>query len=331
MESANLMAPRLRELIQLIEQIRDGWYRHVNDQSLITKDLKSDEYHQLLQIVQSPNQRNLRDFCEAKLRYDYLPLKSLFVIHTIIPLREHVARSLDSLVINWLRGLGKSRKSSKGLAEAAMSICFAGAATVSLPGTTKRQPDNSYRHNKCKLPGLVMRVAWDEPLSSLKESAEGFICESRGSIRTVIGINLNEVYQARKKDDKGNASFFLWRAKFDRFGEYSGVEKSDDQIFQDRDGRTVTSMKLELAFQDFLCRKVADELGQENPRLQIPAAQLSETLHEGLQALEYPDGEDSEKEENACKDFQDPPSTPKSYGVRRSQRIQGRAAGAGLP
>ncbi|KAI1355533.1 hypothetical protein F5Y01DRAFT_310974 [Xylaria sp. FL0043] len=297
MESAaNLKAPRLRELIQLIEQIRDGWYSHGNDQSLITKDLKSDEHHQLLQIVQSPNQRNLRDFCEAKLRYDYLPLKSLFVIHTIIPLREHVTRSLDSLVINWLRGLGKSRKISKELAEAAMSICFVGAATVSLPPTTKRQPDNSYRHKKCKLPGLVMRVAWDEPLSSLKESAEGFICESRGLIRTVIGINLNEVYEARKKDDKGNASFFLWRAKFDRFGEYSGIEKSDDQVFQDRAGRAVNSIKLELTFQDFLCKKVADQLGQENPSLEIPSTQLSEILQEGLQALEYPDGEESERE-----------------------------------
>ncbi|KAI0810438.1 hypothetical protein GGR55DRAFT_139865 [Xylaria sp. FL0064] len=351
LESANISrapsayrarALRLRQLIQLIEQLQDGRYDHRSDEALIKKELRPYEYRQLLRIVQNPEESSLRNYFEAKLRYDYLPSKSLFVIHMITPVHEHVTRGLDSWIITWIRGLKKSRKSSKALVEVAESIVFQGAANVPLSGLTKRQPDNSYRHKDCKFPGLVIEIAWCEPPSDLRQRAEDFITRSRGGVRTFVGINLNEVYEARKKGDSGNAILSMWKAKFDPTGKFSGIERAEDkQIFQNRAGQVVASTKLELSFQDFLCKKVSYRLGPKTPKLKITAAQLCEILKEGLQGLTTPEDEESEREDGGSDEIPDSRPVPESpprriirrfrEGVRRSNRIQGNAAGPGLP
>ncbi|KAI1423228.1 hypothetical protein F5Y12DRAFT_758700 [Xylaria sp. FL1777] len=360
------MALRLRELIALIEQIQHGRYDYRSDEPLIKKDLRPYEYRQLLRILQNPKESTLRNCFQTKLRYEYLPSKCLFIIHMITPLHEHVTRRLDTLVINWLDSLETNRKSSKEVVEAARSMVMQGAANVPLSGISNRQPDNSYRHKKCKFPGLVVKVAWGEPLPDLQESAKAFITESRGAVRTVVGINLTEIYEARKKGQSGNAVFFVWKAKFNSSGRYSGIEKGEDRVFQNRAGRTVTSTVLELSFEDFLCKRLANKIGSENPKLKISATQLSKILAGGLEALDSPadeesdreepaveerdieesaieedDREESNKEESESGELQDSSPVPESHSKRmirkftnsfpRSHRIQGHAAGPGLP
>ncbi|KAI0976530.1 hypothetical protein F4678DRAFT_413675 [Xylaria arbuscula] len=214
--ACQVRAPRLKELLDLITKIQSGKYEHRDDETLIKSELKPYEYHHLLRIVQNPEERELRTYFK-RLRYDYLPSRNLFVIRMLTPLHEHVTRSFDNLVICWLKGL-KQRKGSKEVAEAARSMVFQGSTNIPLSGIGTRQPHNSYRHNQCEFPGLVVEIAWSEPVSSLLESAEAFIKETRGGVRTVVGINLNEVYEARKVNETGDAKIFIWRAKFDSSG-----------------------------------------------------------------------------------------------------------------
>ncbi|KAI0448412.1 hypothetical protein F5B21DRAFT_497625 [Xylaria acuta] len=203
----------------------------------------------------------------------------------LTPLHEHMARSLDNLVTGWLRSLRGRRRGLKEVSEAARSMVFQGSANIPLVGIRTRRPDNSYRHNRCKYPGLVMSVAWRKPASYLRESAEAFINETRGVVRTVIGIDLNEVYEARKRNETEDAKFFVWRATFGSSGGYSGIEKNEDMVFQNRAGRAVSSTKLELSFQDFLCERTANKLAADNPKFEVPASELSRIINEGLATL----------------------------------------------
>ncbi|KAI0479870.1 hypothetical protein F4859DRAFT_530013 [Xylaria cf. heliscus] len=337
LSSRQVRAPRLKELIRLIEQMQSGQYEHRDDETLIKKELRAYEYRHLLRIVQNPKERELRNYFETKLRYDYLPSRSLFVIHIPTPVHEHITRRLDLLVGGWFMSLEVRRRGSKDLFEAARSMVFQGSANIPLLGIGTKQPDNSYRHIQCKLPGLVIKIAWSEPVSHLWESAEAFIDETQGGVRTFIGINLNEVYQARKRNETGDAKVFIWRAKFDSSGRYSGIEKNGDKVFQNRAGRAVSSTTLEITFNDFLSKKMADKLSTNNPKLKISAKQLSEIFKVGLAALQEPTDEESQNDES-----QDiPPTTPDSPSrriierfrdsIRRSSRLQGYAAGPGIP
>ncbi|RYC59230.1 hypothetical protein CHU98_g6980 [Xylaria longipes] len=216
----------------------------------------------------------------------------------LTPLHEHVTRSLGNLVGSWLLRLRERRNGSKKVSEAARSIVIHGSADISLKGIGIRQAHNSYRHLQSKFPELVVEIAWSEPVSDLRESAEAFIEETSGGVRTVIRLNLTEVYEARKRNETGDAKLSIWRAKFDSSGRYSGIEKNEDRVYQNRAGRAVGSTTLEISFQVFLSEQIGDKLAKNNPKLKISAKQLSEMFKEGLAALQEPADEETESDES---------------------------------
>ena len=108
-----------------------------------------------------------------------------------------------------------------------------GSSNISLTGTLrnrgKKSPDKSYRYKGCKFPSLVIEIAYSQRKLNLPDLAERYIYGSEGDIRTVIGINLNDIYQSESDRKKGKhfrpsaATISVWRAKFDDSGGESSV------------------------------------------------------------------------------------------------------------
>jgi hypothetical protein len=80
----------------------------------------------------------------------------------------------------------------------------------------RRNPDKTYTYTSCNFPGLVIEVAWPQRQLDLAGLAEEYIQRSEGSIRTVVGVNVE--YQV-----EAPATFSVWHAQVDKSnGEISG-------------------------------------------------------------------------------------------------------------
>jgi hypothetical protein len=124
----------------------------------------------------------------------------------------------------WLHGIqNRVNCSDERTVAAAEGIVPAGASTMSFPVDTrypdKKAPDKSFQHEQCEYPGLVIEVVWSQRKLDLPKLACDYIQRSKGEIRTVIGVNLNDIY--REKQRKGakiedvSATFSVWRAGLD--------------------------------------------------------------------------------------------------------------------
>jgi hypothetical protein len=121
----------------------------------------------------------------------------------------------------------------------------------------------------------------------LPSIAEGYIQASKGEIRTVVGVNLNDIYRVRRrKGDQtvsanATATFSVWRAEVDNSNRETNVtvkksvedqvlptripnksrSNNIEQVFRDEDGNPVPSVALELSLKDLICENVAGSFG----------------------------------------------------------------------
>lgn len=65
----------------------------------------------------------------------------------------------------------------------------------------KKDPDLSYKYDypRSKFPGLVVEVGWSQKSSDLHKKCKWYIEKNRGEIRTVIGVDLSDLYECYPK------------------------------------------------------------------------------------------------------------------------------------
>lgn len=154
-------------------------------------------------------------------------------------------------------------------------------------------PDASFKLLGCTYPGLVMEVAWSSgDMSKLKEKAKYYFENTDAQIRTVVGIDLSNIYKKQNaaekrwladfnKWQKGKsdtppepliflapgaavecARFSVWRAKYNtQTGKTSLTNKTvQDQVFRDADQKPNPDVSLKLTLEDFVCKEKVDRL-----------------------------------------------------------------------
>jgi hypothetical protein len=111
------------------------------------------------------------------------------------------------------------------------------ATTIKFPTahtslSQRKDPDLSYKflQEGCKFPGLVIEVAWSQRKLDLERLAKRYIEGSNGDIRTVVGVNLNDIYHARRNEGTATATFSVWRAELDS----SGKAKINKNVVEDQ-------------------------------------------------------------------------------------------------
>jgi hypothetical protein len=164
--------------------------------------------------------------------------------------------------------------------------------------------------------------------------ADQYIQRSKGEIRTVVGVNLNDIYRAKRKKGAKTASaeapatFSVWRAELDNsngqtrvFAKNSVRDQVPEQAFRDQDGNPVPSVGLQLSLKDFICENVAGSFGDfENPQLVISSESLCEHYEASLEAHLT---NQEQRESNAqITSQQKPKSVISRLRLRRSARLQ---------
>lgn len=242
-------------------------------------------------------------------RYDYIPRpckgEKQFMVHMPSYMHDGVAGALNKLVISWLNEIQKGEHCTANgnlntTTMVAKEMDSFLAARVKVDSETHQEPDLSFSYKAGRPAGLVIEVARSQYKLKLAERADRYIKGTEGKIHTVVGINLNDIYNGGR-----GAWFSIWNAKFDDKGEWWTREITVDQqvreflavschygahndlaaqMFINDEGQPVKDCKLCLSLKDFVSKKRAVEIGDfQDVTIQIPSEELHRFYERSLQ------------------------------------------------
>ncbi|KAI0440208.1 hypothetical protein F4803DRAFT_528230 [Xylaria telfairii] len=185
--------------------------------------------------------------------------------------------------------------------------------------------NNQSDSNILEWPALVVEIGWSQTSSELQKKCEWYIKNSHGKVRTVIGVDLYDLYlcypkpktQPRglgkgennravmediakmviaTKEKKALGKIFVWRAEIDsRTKQATAILDGDGpQIFRDEDGKPAGEVAFRLTLEDFISPTVLKRTGQfHNPELAIMSAPLCKRFELALK-IQIPRDRDNE-------------------------------------
>lgn len=151
--------------------------------------------------------------------YDYIPRpckgERQFMVHMPSHMHDGMAGALNKVIIKWLGQVENGQhceindtlETTKMVAEEMESFL---ATRVKVNHETRQEPDLSFSYKAGRTAGLVVEVAWSQYKLKLAERADRYIRGTEGEVRTVIGINLNDIYKGGR-----HAWFSVWNARFE--------------------------------------------------------------------------------------------------------------------
>jgi hypothetical protein len=138
------------------------------------------------------------------------------------------------------------------------------------------EPDAVFRHSAVHWPGVIIEVSFSQKRKMLKDLAEDYIFGSNGSVRVVVGLDIE--YRQSKM-----ATLSVWRLQLikgdDGQRELVCAQIVTDQVFRDAAGNPICSATgLELLRRDFAPSTFlsADAAGDQCSRIAIPSRTLSD-------------------------------------------------------
>lgn len=209
---------------------------------------------------------------------------------------ENMAGNFSDLIRDWLHDVRKGEhckvdSTKQNTINVAGKIRSSLAARVkcSEPRDDQLEPDLSYTCDDCTVADLLVEVAWSQSNLQLPGRAKRYIEGKNGEIRTVVGLDMNNIYRGGCK-----ATFSIWKARFidgrwrctmaaENQVRYFGIIKGQsvievmltNQKFLDENGQAIKDRTLSLSLKDFICEEEERELGDfEDVPLDIPSTQL---------------------------------------------------------
>ncbi|KAL2280861.1 hypothetical protein FJTKL_12173 [Diaporthe vaccinii] len=254
---------RVQAVLRLIKARQAGKY--LGPQLAIRRRLFSSEYRELIALIEADE--NLSDYFYQELCFDYSHTTHYFTFYMVTELHDNFVLSMFLKVEAFLND--NKGSDCKIIGEIAKGLKKVGSGTV-IPAELEydgKQPDMAWRFlpsdetsgdsGDNQYPGLVIEVAWAQEKHKLKEKAKYYFEATGGQIRTLVGINLNDIcrqqsaaekkwdaLEGKWKKDAGKprpepltflapaaastpATFSVWRAEYDShtdrvtFGEHS--------------------------------------------------------------------------------------------------------------
>lgn len=154
-----------------------------------------------------------------------------FTIHMPSHMHEGVAGALSEKIVEWYleirKGhLCKDKRTLEATKKVTRKLRSKLATRVLVNDKTRQEPDLSFSYNRGKTPGLVVEVAWSQYSLKLPARADRYITGSKGRVRTVIGIDLRNVYDGGRE-----AWFSVWQARSDeKDQQWTRVTTVDHQV-----------------------------------------------------------------------------------------------------
>ncbi|KAI1734003.1 hypothetical protein F4680DRAFT_439719 [Xylaria scruposa] len=208
---------RVEEVKKLVRDHDAG--RRLANQDVSCRTLYLGEYRQLLADVERDG--DLKTIFETDLRYDYTADNrgknnkrlNQFVVRMPTAFHELLSESIDDFIKEWRFGL-KAKKAqctaklcsgpkcadciNLQIAQRLKGYRSTSVANSDLAEADKKDPDLSYKYeekkDKPRYPGLVVEVGWSQRSDDLEKKCKWYIEKSNGETRTVIGVDLNDLY-----------------------------------------------------------------------------------------------------------------------------------------
>lgn len=129
--------------------------------------------------------------------------------------REDMAGQFSDVIREWLfevkRGehcnLEGTKESTKMVAMKIRSS-LATRVKCSAPLDDQLEPDLSFTFRNCRVADRLVEVAWSQSNLKLSDRAKRYIEGKSGQIRTIIGLNMNDIYRGGC-----GATFSTWKAQ----------------------------------------------------------------------------------------------------------------------
>ncbi|KAI0867726.1 hypothetical protein GGS24DRAFT_514716 [Hypoxylon argillaceum] len=279
-----------KRVLRTIKQVKENTYKvkkgGPSGKYLIQRTLHHSGYKLLQKELNKPENRDLLEYVNDKLCFDYTrrPAKGdkQFVIHMPSTFHEAIAGKLNSIIVVWLEKIAtgtlciidSSKEETMRIAQEIQST-LAKRVKYNKLRDDQMEPDLSFTNEECADPDLVVEVAWSQSNLKLPYRATRYIEGKQGKIRTVIGLNMNDIYRGGCR-----ATFSIWKAQYDG-GQWKRTTEVDNKEFVDENGRPVDHCELVVSLKDFICSQRADELEDfEDVSLVIS----SETLYNSYRA-----------------------------------------------
>jgi hypothetical protein len=128
---------------------------------------------------------------------------------------EGMAGKLSDEIVQWLflirmgtLCLVDSTKEETKRIATKISSSLAKRVECSEPRDDRLEPDLSFTYQNCPTADLVVEVAWSQSNLKLPYRATRYIEGTNGEIRTVVGLNMNNIYHGGHR-----ATFSVWKAQ----------------------------------------------------------------------------------------------------------------------
>ncbi|KAI8949999.1 hypothetical protein F4801DRAFT_374391 [Xylaria longipes] len=283
--------PRVEEAKKLIRDYGAG--KRLANQDVSKRTLYLGEYRQLLGEIE--DDETLKTVFETDLKYDYTAdnkgknnkrLKQ-FVVRMPTAFHELLSQNIEKAILLWLEAIQKkqancSTKRCPGPQctdghTTAMAKRIEGYRSTSVHNSDlaecdKKDPDLSYQYEdeESEYPGLVVEVGWSQSSDKLEKKCKWYIEQSNGETRTVIGVDLYDLYRCYPKPKtrphglskpekkqaidedvakmadtvkkkKALGKIYVWRAEIDNRTQQATAILDNDRpaIFRDENGKAV--------------------------------------------------------------------------------------------
>ncbi|KAF8864914.1 hypothetical protein BDZ45DRAFT_497209 [Acephala macrosclerotiorum] len=259
--------------LPILEEIKNRKAGNTSIRCWSEYTLEPEGYNDLLQRLQGDGDKSLWGFVRYKLRYDYFPSTSRFILRMPTPIHESVIKSVTEELQHQLRSISSGDGQS---AEFAKEVESDGSATIDFEESQfgSHDPDGQFRHSEANYPGVVLEVAYSQKAKDLPYLADEYILGSDGDIRAAIGINLE--YKETK------ATLSIWEPRIVRNtvgeDELVAVQVVADQSFRDEKGNPNESANIDLQLQHFATKAFAQTHGPLQEPISISAQMLCEFL-----------------------------------------------------
>ncbi|KAH0832575.1 hypothetical protein FOPE_01155 [Fonsecaea pedrosoi] len=281
-------AANVKRVLKTIEEVMDGAYEvkkgGPGGKYLIERTLRYRGYQKLWEELRKKGNEKLLEYVDGnkaeRFRFDYTrrPCKGSkqFVIHVPSVFHEGMLGAIHDEIVRWLGNIQSGtlctvQSTKEATMDIAKKIGSTLATTVECNGPLgeRLEPDLSYTLEGCWNADLVVEVAWSQRKLKLPERATRFIKGMEGAIRTVVALDLNDIYRGGRL-----ATFSVWKAQLDG-DKWTRATVVDNQMFLDEDGQAVKDCSLLLCLKDFICEEEERELEAfENVSLNIPSTML---------------------------------------------------------
>ncbi|KAI8946160.1 hypothetical protein F4801DRAFT_583701 [Xylaria longipes] len=185
------------------------------------------------------------------------------------------------------------------ISNAARSFVSTGSADVEFPfakgESDSKSPDKSFMPRECErqciYPTVVVEIGFSQSSKDLREKAETYIRCSKREIRVVIGVDMDKMYRAEKKNEDRLKRCIcqlesLMKRTHIRFRRGGGVDATcvQNKKFRDEKGNPIGSAVLRLPLQDFICKATEDSSAGNYvaPQLELLAGDLCMWIDEAV-------------------------------------------------